>query len=1270
MADLLADLDNDSSSSRKVTRIKPEPYISKREISTIKRPAFRSDGLNHTLREVTTLSPDYADSIMDKEIAFEDEIENQVLPDVASISVNEEKENLDEFEGKQATDDLKVDLIEVKPEPHNIMETCQVSTIKPTIKLKKFEMPSFRPAPQSTPIASSVPISSDPKSILNEDGSLSLFLIDAVEMNGIVYLFGRVQQGDLFVSCCIAVQGIERNVYLLPRETILEQGRPSDVKVSQMDVYNEFDGIRKKFNIRRFASQFVERNYAFEIPEVPRTAQWMKVSYPFTDPMLPSDLKGSTFSHVFGSNTSAIELLVLKRKLMGPSWVQISEVALQTPSFSWSKIEGIVTNPKCIAVLAQQPPPPPLTLMVLSLKSSMNNKNQQEILAIATQTYSVDIGDNGTQRPIQQLVLVRPPRLGQSIQVSLKDVRVHPTEQSLMNQFIANLQVQDPDIILGHGVLGISIDLLISRLRHFNNAGWSKLGRLRRKHLPKSGVTRGIMNGRLVMDTFLAAKEFIASSKSYSLAFLAESQLKYKRPEFDITTMREYFESPRQLHSLLQYSLEDCFLVVALMNHLNCLILYKQLANTCGIVWSRTMVGGRSERNEYLLLHEFHRNKFIVPDKVGFARRPEKDVELDDELEGADNLAQPTPTGKDTSGGNKKRRKPQYSGGLVLDPKVGYYDSYVLLLDFNSLYPSIIQEFNICFTTVERVEGDAVPELPENASPGILPRLIKELVDRRRQVKCLMKTCTPAEHGQYNIRQLALKLTANSMYGCLGFTFSRFYCKQLAALITSQGRGILQNTVDLANGNDMHVIYGDTDSIMIHTGVHDLNVVKAMGRKLKELVNKRYRHLEIEMDGFFERMLLLKKKKYAALIVEEGKETLTRRLETKGLDIVRRDWCDLSHQASDFVLNQLLFGDKPKDQVIEDIHNYLRKISDDVRNNRAPLNLFVIHKGLTKHPREYEDNQQPHASVALAMEARGEAVHVGDVIPYVICVPANSDGKSSRNSSLVSRAHHPSELDRDNTLKLDLEWYLAQQILPPVGRLCSVIEGADMGQLAHCLGLDSKQFQSYSQGTGNDSSTVDGVQPLETLLTDEERFANVEKLELKCAGCKNSFQMIESYSWNGEQEYSSRCNFGWTCPSCQMTLSLASVSAQVVVLIRSHLMRYQNRWLICDELSCQSTSRSIRVYGNRCLNAPKCRGRMQFVYSPNQLYRQLMYYAHLFDAEKLQKRKGVPEEIQMFLRVHSEQYRRVYEDICPYLEANDRTQVDLASLFSYIRIKQ
>jgi DNA polymerase alpha subunit A len=102
-------------------------------------------------------------------------------------------------------------------------------------------------------------------------------------------------------------------------------------------------------------------------------------------------------------------------------------------------------------------------------------------------------------------------------------------------------------------------------------------------------------------------------------------------------------------------------------------------------------MGGRSERNEFLLLHAFTEKNFIVPDKQ-YGKKPIRHIdEFDMDDAGIEQQQKKVRKGK---------RKPAYAGGLVLEPRKGLYDKLILLMDFNSLYPSIIQEYNICFTTI------------------------------------------------------------------------------------------------------------------------------------------------------------------------------------------------------------------------------------------------------------------------------------------------------------------------------------------------------------------------------------------------------------------------------------------------------------------------------------------------------------------------------------------------------------------------------------------
>lgn len=169
---------------------------------------------------------------------------------------------------------------------------------------------------------------------------------------------------------------------------------------------------------------------------------------------------------------------------------------------------------------------------------------------------------------------------------------------------------------------------------------------------------------------------------------------------------------------MIQHGLNDALLSLKLMFRFQIIPLTKQLTNLGGNLWSRSLTGGRAERNEYFLLHEFHNQKYIVPDK---------------------NFVKAAP------GDGKRRKKAAYAGGLVLAPQRGFYDTLILLLDFNSLYPSIIQEYNVCFTTLDPPTPRADGSLPlldppdDRENKGVLPTIIHTLVDRRRGVKQMMK---------------------------------------------------------------------------------------------------------------------------------------------------------------------------------------------------------------------------------------------------------------------------------------------------------------------------------------------------------------------------------------------------------------------------------------------------------------------------------------------------------------------------------------------------
>ena len=167
-----------------------------------------------------------------------------------------------------------------------------------------------------------------------------------------------------------------------------------------------------------------------------------------------------------------------------------------------------------------------------------------------------------------------------------------------------------------------------------------------------------------------------------------------------------------------------------------------------------------------------------------------------------------------------------YTGAYVHEPKPGLYDN-ITVYDFASLYPSIIASHNVCPTTINCKKcGKDVHTTPEidgktytfcKNHPGFIPGVIEDLISRRMRIKEILKTLKKEDpsHKVLSARSYALKTVANSMYGYLGFSRSRWYCIECAASITAWGRHYIKKVIEEVKNEGFNVIYSDTDSIML-----------------------------------------------------------------------------------------------------------------------------------------------------------------------------------------------------------------------------------------------------------------------------------------------------------------------------------------------------------------------------------------------------------------------------------------------------------------------
>lgn len=1161
-------------------------------------------------------------------------------------------------------------------------------------------------------------------------GNVIMYLTDAhdLRVNGgqHLYLFGKIPlnhvNSGLYTSACVHVEGMDRVLHVLPRKTRLgDNGVLSSQPVNILpDVHSEIVSTllgkshqpNGKLGGNRIASNLpssvkakkVTRCCPFGDSLAPRGAtEYLKVKFPFSNVCrLQPESSGSTFSRVYGTRTSVSEMFCLKQKLKGPCWVTLSNAKSGEMNVSHAKKYFSVQSPSdvCISAELANADGPPMSALCVSVKTMLSEKTGSHEIIMLSGVYVSNVpingplhdsallpgGPNGTR----DFVLVRPPD-GKAAPFGFTDyarsalaicgsVEVVPNEQALLNNFLAKLVRYDPDVLIGHDIFGFQLDVLLSRMSARRSREWSRLGRLiQRRNL--SEIVKNASSarwfkpeavaGRLVVDTYMHAKDLLPREKDYTLSSLSRNILAKSNASntmvlsdsTDVSFVPSTFKSSDLLCKLVSECLLEARTSGRLAAHLSILPLSRQLTCISGNLWSHTLRGARAERIDFLLCHEFKligsrsagsfgkagdvEAKLLIPDKLNKSDRAKIADTISREQK---SRAIPTQVPGDHGyGGGKKeeneivpgkeakskssRRKPQYSGGLVLEPRKGFYDRYVLQLDFNSLYPSIIQEFNICFTTLHlKSQGTPLPsnvksEDVDSAEPidevdgtgetlslpgsgileGVLPRVLRRLVEQRRQVKKLLKeerlrAGETLRAQQLETRQLAIKLTANSLYGCLGFEGSRFFARPIAEMVTSQGRDTLQNTVDLARDVfNAQVIYGDTDSLFVYTGLEDIGLVRKLGMELKRDVNRKYKTLEIEIDAIYRKMLLLRKKKYAALKVINPNNPDKVEREVKGLDLVRHDWCDLSHEASEHFLTQIFQGSSNNvDDAVGNVLSYLSDLASKVNNNQTSLSKYVITRALTKRPQDYPDGiALPHVVVANRLiQEQGRQIKPGDYIKYAICVPSENN---SSNGNIAARAYHPDEIEAARgKLVIDVKYYLESQVLPPVLRLCEPFESIDASRIAASLGLDTRRYEEAKDYESGGNNLAFGR------LSAAQRFHDVEEMFVSCKKCGVAREFTGLiFSPSGKAVKSS----GLQCSQCLSPFSIGMLANVVTLTLRKWISKYYT-----------SPFRQGRDYGQRAqllrdigLGGNSAMAKRDV--SEAWLYKQLRYAHYLMDVE-------------------------------------------------------
>jgi DNA polymerase I len=649
----------------------------------------------------------------------------------------------------------------------------------------------------------------------------------------------------------------------------------------------------------------------------------------------------------------------------------------------------------------------------------------------------------------KDLVLV-----GKNIDCPRSDTRACQDEYDLLAKFASIIRDYNPDILAGYNSNEFDFPYLQERARQ--NHVEARVGRdgsswYIRKIVSRTDVS---ITGRVVVDLLPIIRSSY-SLKQYTLRNAAAELLKMEKYDVDPKEIEALWaESGEGLRRFISYSRRDAVLAMHMLLDLRLMDKYIALSRASGSLLQDIVNGGQSGMVENLLLRRFRERGRVVP--------PKPDAEVSDE---------------------RYVENEGLKGGAVLVPEKGLVED-VVILDYKSLYPTIMMAHNLCYTTVLTPGSPAVDNVAKvnggegtitapsggrfvspQVSPGIMPAVLRELLDERTATKNLMKKAGENERRFLDAKQNAMKILLNSFYGYSGYARARLYSLALANAVTSFGRENILRTKKIIDeiGSayvidgevvfkdalpfgkaaekcfDLSVVYGDTDSVFVRlmpagpgAGAISLEDAELIGRKIAETVTSSLPEpMELVFEAFARRGIFLAKKRYALWVFEPRGDGWKDKIKVRGMETVRRDWCGLTSKTLKTCL-ELVLKEGKVDEAVEHVRSVVLRLQNlDLSLDPSLLEDLTLTRRYTKSSGSYK-NKQPHIQLVEKIRERGGSVPgVGDRVPFVIV----QGKRGKKNKELfVNRAEDPAFVLERN-MPLDTEYYVEKQILPPVLRI-------------------------------------------------------------------------------------------------------------------------------------------------------------------------------------------------------------------------------------------
>ena len=618
------------------------------------------------------------------------------------------------------------------------------------------------------------------------------------------------------------------------------------------------------------------------------------------------------------------------------------------------------------------------------------------------------------------------------------DIRSYATEKEMLEAFQKYLHSKDIDIITGWNIFGFDMEYIYKRAQiNKCNYDFYNLGKLKDidsqlviKKLSSSALGDNFlkllpMSGRFIFDLFHEVKKGykLDSYKldSVSKLYLGDQKIDMAPKEM-FARYRE--EDPVKLREVAEYCIKDTLLPHRLMKKLCILLNLVEMAKATWVPVPFLVERGQQIKVFSQLTKKARELGFMVP-TIRYGSLPEE----------------------------------PYEGATVLEAQKGAYYTPITALDFEALYPSIMMAHNLCYSSYVMDErkygnipgieyetfniGDRTYKFAQDV-PSLLPAILSELKQFRKQAKRDMAAATGFMKEVYNGKQLAYKISMNSVYGFTGAGKGILPCVPIASTTTSKGRSMIEETKNYVEKNfpGAYVRYGDTDSVMIEFDVGDRTGEEAIayswevGERAAEECSALFKKPNnLELEKVYCPYFLYSKKRYAAKLWTKGKDENMHMdyIDVKGLQLVRRDNTPHVREVSKELLDVILTSSDPGPPKELAKERAIELLSGDVPNQKLILSqglsdsYKVGGKSVSVTSSESVNINQSHVQVVTKMRQRkpGSEPQSGDRVPYLLTKTGDPKAKA------FEKSEDPKYVE-ENGIPVDYHYYFLNKFLNPV----------------------------------------------------------------------------------------------------------------------------------------------------------------------------------------------------------------------------------------------